>query len=619
MKAAAALLALAAVSCAAPAMTAPVGISQDRRSFVDGAGRPAYWLGDTQWELFLSFKEEEAEAILEDRRAKGFNAIQVMLLGVGGGKKANAAGAKPFIDDNISTPNEEYFSGVDRVVRKAAGKGLVLVVGIYHKSPEYGKMITRDNARAWGAWVGRRYRSDPNIIWSMYPVANAAYVPVVRELAAGLAEGDGGRHLVTVHPDPSPASSSWIHDEPWLSFNTLQTWRSTFINYTMVAADCARTPAKPVVNGEARYEAEGGTTPLNVRNGAWWSCLAGGFYSFGHGGNWMKPADWKSWIDSPGSRQMKVLGDFFRSLDWWNLAPDPSILPGKAGEKAAARSSNRDWAVVYLPSSAAVDVDLAAVNASDSARVSWTNPATGEVRSAGSVEAAGIRSFTPPEGWADAALLLRARERETGFRSLFDGKTLDGWKAPDMSFFSVQDGAITGEVTDARRPPRNQFIVWQGGTVRDFDLRFRFRIFGEKANSGMQFRSAVREHGLVHGYQADIGMTGTILGGIWDEYGPRRSLAARGESSAIDEEGKRSAARFADAAELVRGIDLSAWNDYRVLARGPRVVLEINGRTMCELVDRERGKAASEGVLAMPVIPEPMKVQYKNLRLKALE
>ena len=207
---------------------------------------------------------------------------------------------------------------------------------------------------------------------------------------------------------------------------------------------------------------------------------------------------------------------------------------------------------------------------------------------------------------------------EDGYRRIFDGKTLDGWKAPDMSYFSVQDGAITGEATPKHLPPYNQFIVWQGGTVRNFDLRFRFRIFGAKANSGMQFRSTVKDKGLVWGYQADIAMSGPYLGGIWDEYGPRRSLAARGESVVIDEDGKRTTTRFADPAELAQGVDLSTWTDYRILAQGPRLILEINGRKVSELVDRERGKAASEGILAMPVIPEPMKVQYKDLRLKTL-
>ncbi|HVE38488.1 MAG TPA: DUF1080 domain-containing protein [Planctomycetota bacterium] len=205
-----------------------------------------------------------------------------------------------------------------------------------------------------------------------------------------------------------------------------------------------------------------------------------------------------------------------------------------------------------------------------------------------------------------------------GFQSIFDGKTLEGWKAPDMSFFSVADGAITGEATPKHLPPYNQFIVWQGGTVKNFDLRFRFRITGPKANSGMQFRSTVKDKGLVHGYQADIALNGPYLGGIWDEYGTRKSLAARGESVEIDEDGKRKIIKFADANDVVQGIDISQWTDYRILAQGPHVLLEINGRKMSELVDRERGKAAAEGVLAMPIIPEPMRVQYKDIRLKQL-
>ena len=205
-----------------------------------------------------------------------------------------------------------------------------------------------------------------------------------------------------------------------------------------------------------------------------------------------------------------------------------------------------------------------------------------------------------------------------GFQTLFDGKTLEGWKAPDMSYFSVADGAITGEATPKHLPPYNQFIVWQGGTVKNFDLRFRFRVAGPKANSGMQFRSVVKDKGLVHGYQADIAVSGPYLGGIWDEYGPRKSLAARGESVEIDEDGKRKIIKFADPNDIAQGIDISQWTDYRILAQGPHILLEINGRKMSELVDRERGKAAAEGVLAMPIIPEPMRVQYKDLRLKVL-
>lgn len=205
-----------------------------------------------------------------------------------------------------------------------------------------------------------------------------------------------------------------------------------------------------------------------------------------------------------------------------------------------------------------------------------------------------------------------------GFVEIFDGKTLAGWSAPDMSFFSVQDGAITGEATPKHLPPYNQFITWMGGTVRDFDFRFKFRVTGAKANSGMQFRSVLKEKGLVHGYQADIAMTGAFLGGIWDEYGPRKSLAARGESTVVDEDGKKTVTKFGDPAELVQGVNLAEWTDYRILAQGPHMLIEINGRKMSELVDRDRDHAAQDGVVAMPIIPEPMRIQFKDLRLKRL-
>jgi hypothetical protein len=113
-------------------------------------------------------------------------------------------------------------------------------------------------------------------------------------------------------------------------------------------------------------------------------------------------------------------------------------------------------------------------------------------------------------------------------------------------------------------------------------------------------------------------MTGPDLGVIWDEYGPRKSLAARGESVVIDEEGKRSITKFGDPAELVQGVNLSEWTDYRIVAQGNHIVLELNGRKVSELVDRDREHAALEGVLAMPIIPEPMRVQYKDLRLRRL-
>ena len=45
------------------------------------------------------------------------------------------------------------------------------------------------------------------------------------------------------------------------------------------------------------------------------------------------------------------------------------------------------------------------------------------------------------------------------FQSIFDGELLDGWKAPDMSYWSVNDGAITAESTEANPCTSNQCQV----------------------------------------------------------------------------------------------------------------------------------------------------------------
>ena len=384
----------------------PLKISSDKRFFADMNGVPFYWLGDTQWDIFRDFKIPDAEAVLDDRAKRGFTVIQTMILGVGGGTLPNMEGEKPFINDDPETPNEAFFKVVDSVIEIAERKGLVIVLGIYHKTDDYGRLITMNNARIWSRWIGNRYRNHGNIIWSMFPTASDAYIPIVRELAAGLKEGDGGKHLITVHPDPAQASSSWIHNENWLDFNTIQTWKSDFRNYTMVTSDYAKVPVKPVINGEARYEAEAGTSPLQIRNGAYWSCLGGGFYTYGHGGNWMSPHTWRNWIDSPGADNMRLLGDIFRSLEWWKLLPDQSVISGETGQKVAARSSENNLILAYVPDKSSIDISMDKITCDGKVSATWINPATGDRKNVGKFSNTGLYTFNVPDGWSDALLLL---------------------------------------------------------------------------------------------------------------------------------------------------------------------------------------------------------------------
>src|SRR4030065_1949124 len=136
---------------------------------------------------------------------------------------------------------------------------------------------------------------------------------------------------------------------------------------------------------------------------------------------------------------------------------------------------------------------------------------------------------------------------EDGFKPIFDGRTLEGWKAAEMSYWSVKDGAITGRSTQQNPVKSNQFLVWQLGDVDDFELKLKYRISGTPAaNSGIQIRSRIEDAGHAVGYQADIDMAGRYAGALYDERG-RGMLATRGQKTVIGADGKMNNSPLGDA------------------------------------------------------------------------
>lgn len=400
----------------AEAAPGPIRVSPNGRFFVDARGEPFYFLADTQWELFRRYSLGDAQRILENRKAKGFTVVMVMLTGVGPGTGPNLDGHHPWLQDNPATPNPGYFAHVDEVVKLAQTNDLQLLIGIYHQT--YGARMTVENARAWAAWVTRRYRDFPNIIWTTYPKATESYVTIVSQLAKGIQEGDGGRHLLSMHPDPSPASSSFMHDAPWLSFNSIQVWNQLRSVYPMTQADYNKFPAKPVTMLEGVYE--GGEeygypiTALLVRREAYYTCLAGGFHGYGHNDSWRVRPRWRAALDDPGARQMTVLKNVFTSLpEWWALAPDPSVLVNGGNVQGdvlnlSARSTLGKWILAYVAGQPTVTVNMARITATDSASAEWINPVDDKRQFIGRFPTDGTRSFTRPADWPDGLLMVQA-------------------------------------------------------------------------------------------------------------------------------------------------------------------------------------------------------------------
>jgi hypothetical protein len=405
----------AGAPAAAGSLAFPVKVSENHRYFVDADGVPVFWLGTTQWQIFREYKLEDVRTILEKSASHGFVFVQAMLMGVGDGTAANVYGQKPWLNNDPATPNEAYFKNVDAVVRIAGENHVAISMTLFHQ--RYRNAITLAKARAWARWVARRYHNASNIVWSMTPEATEQFVPILRELAAGLREGDGGRHLVTFKPDPAPYSSSFIHAEPWLDFNSMQTWAGVRLIYPMVSKDYGLRPVKPVLMAEGAYEAgsEYGfpVTPLWIRRQAYYSYLAGGHHTYGHNDSWRVLPTWKQALDAPGACQLGILKKVFTARkEWWLLVPDQSILASGGRTDGtvlhlAARHAGGQWVMVYLADKAAFSVRMGKL-AAEKVRALWIDPKSGEATPAGSFPNAGVQSFATPDGWEDALLVLEA-------------------------------------------------------------------------------------------------------------------------------------------------------------------------------------------------------------------
>lgn len=222
-------------------------------------------------------------------------------------------------------------------------------------------------------------------------------------------------------------------------------------------------------------------------------------------------------------------------------------------------------------------------------------------------------------------LLASARAADPGVQSLFNGRTLEGWEG-DASLWSVQDGAITGRTTAETGLKENTFLVWKGGEVADFELRLQYRIVG--GNSGIQYRSRVLRQGakgpVVGGYQADLEAGKNYSGILYEEQG-RGILAQRGQMTRIvpTEGGKHRVdvlASLGSTEDIQAGIRSEDWNDYLILARGNRLTHVINGRVTADVIDEDRARAATSGVLALQVhVGPPMTVQFRKVELKRFE
>jgi hypothetical protein len=232
-----------------------------------------------------------------------------------------------------------------------------------------------------------------------------------------------------------------------------------------------------------------------------------------------------------------------------------------------------------------------------------------------------------------AADAIKAPAESDDLQSIFNGKDLTGWDG-DSRLWSVKDGVIHGETTNAVKANGNTFLIWKAGRLKDFELRLTFRCNATN-NSGIQYRSKhitdgkVRNEWVVRGYQHEIrneNKLPSVSGFIYDEGG---LTGGRGRTCLVGEIAewipnskkgtKKVTGSLITAEEYAKLFKVDNWNDVIIIAKGRNIQHYMNGRLILDFHDAEKN-ALLEGILALQLhAGKPMWTEFKNIRVKHLK
>ena len=442
-----ALVLACGVSCERPVPTntgvicKDLSISSNGRYFQDTDGNPFFWMGDTGWLLFKRLDRKEAEKYLEDRKQKGFNVIQVMVLHEL--DVSNYQGDKALLGNSVSKPNitpgsdplndeaYDFWDHAEYIVDLAAEKGLYMALVPVWGTPVSSDLVSVADAGSYAAFLAERFGAKPNIIWlNGGDVVGDRHMPVWQTIGRTLDSLDD-RHLITFHPRGRTMSSEWFHNERWLDFNMFQSGHRNYEqdtardshrfgpdNWKYVKVDYSRTPAKPTLDAEPSYEeiphglhdtTQTYWNDADLRRYGYWSVFAGGAgFTYGHNsvmqfyrkGDQKKAfgakSDWNEALDYPGAQQMIHLRRLMYSKPYFDRIPDQALIADQ-GDRYEYQMATRgsDYAFIYTYTGRDIAVSMGHISG-EKVKASWYDPRSGEWTRLGEFENKGQQTFDPP-------------------------------------------------------------------------------------------------------------------------------------------------------------------------------------------------------------------------------
>ena len=405
-------------------------VEKGKRFIVQSNGKPFFWLGDTAWELFHRLTFTEAQRYLKTRADQGYNVIQAVAIAEFDGlTQQNRNGDQPLFNNDPAKPNEKYFKHLDKVIAEAGKLGLY--IGLlpawgdkFNKKWGAGpEIFTPENATVYTEFLARRYKGK-NVIWILGGDRNPEtenHIAIIHAMAKGIRNIAGESQLITYHPQGLSYSSKFFQEAPWLNLNMFQSGHDQRDrkNYLMLRNDYEKSPVKPTLDAEPRYEdhpinwkAElGYFNDFDVRQAAYWAVLSGACgHTYGCHDIWqMYDPDqnapiayartgWRTAIHLPGAYQMGYMKNLLESHPWQELLPETTLIQNKnpedAGFQIAALSSGQDFMIAYTPYGRNLKIDLSRFKAKDLVAY-WFNPRDGSSLKIGTFKNQGSEEFKP--------------------------------------------------------------------------------------------------------------------------------------------------------------------------------------------------------------------------------
>ena len=409
----------------------PVKISAAGRYLMDQNNSPFLIAGDSPQSLVVNLSAADTAFYMADRATNGFNTLWVdVLCDTYTGGRANGSlldGTLPFTNNkpnngsyDLTTPNEAYFARVDQIIKMAATNGIQVMLDPIETGGWLATMLDNGtlNCRAYGQYLGNRYKNFPNIIWfsgnDFQNWSTATNDAVVTAVALGIEDKDTN-HLQTVELNYNVSSS--LDDPNWAPIVGLNGAYTYYPTYDEVLHAYHQSTNTPVFMEEANEEfdaliaGEPVTTAPILRKQEYWTLLSGGVAGQLYGNRYTTffPSGWQTNLETPGALEMRYVTALFAPRAWYNLVPDTNDTVvtadgtySSSGYVAnnnyltAARTVDGALVVAYTPVARQFTVDMSTLSGPAVAR--WYEPTTGAyIPIAGSpFSNSGIKNFTPP-------------------------------------------------------------------------------------------------------------------------------------------------------------------------------------------------------------------------------